>query len=239
MSVSEYIISTAPISFVEIVAALCGIYYFRRNRGDQRTKYFVIFLWITAAVDILGAYAPIAYFSDYAIFGFVEKTPFRANYWLFNIYVILMFSFYSLYFSTFLRYEWVQRAIRIGVGLFVIAAGINLSQGEVFFSHVSPFSYGVGSLLTLFVILLFYFELLRSNIILHIRRYLPMYVSVGVMAFILCITPLEFYSGYFNLNTGNDQYVELRNVILMVTNIFMYSVFSIGFIICSRRKRSY
>ena len=194
---------------------------------------------MTAAIDMLGSYAPIAYFSDYEIFGFVEDTPFRANYWLFNIYVILMFSFYSVYFSTFLKYDWVKRAIRIAVGVFIICAGINLAQDNVFFSYVSQFTYGVGSILTLFVILLFYFELLRSNIILHLHRYLPMYVSVGVMAFILCITPLEFYSRYFKLPTGNDQYVELRRVIMMITNIFMYSVFSIGFIICSRRKRSY
>ena len=30
-----------------------------------------------------------------------------------------MFSFYSVYFSTFLKYDWVKRAIRIAVGIFM------------------------------------------------------------------------------------------------------------------------
>ncbi|MCW8981918.1 MAG: hypothetical protein OQJ83_11085, partial [Altibacter sp.] len=83
---------------------------------------------------------------------------------------------------------------------------------------------------------LFYFELLRSDMLLQLKHFLPLYISAGVLVFNLCVTPIDIFSEYFKNNTF---LVELKVYVYLYANIFMYSSFIIGFIVCSKKKRSY
>ncbi|MGK0235945.1 MAG: hypothetical protein ACI9EK_002488, partial [Psychroserpens sp.] len=65
---------------MELIAALAGTYYLKKNaKNNKSEKYLILFLWFTLFVEIIGAYAPVAYFSNYQYFSFVENTVFEDN----------------------------------------------------------------------------------------------------------------------------------------------------------------
>ena len=85
---------------------------------------------------------------------------------------------------------------------------------------------------------LFFLQLLKSDFILNLKRFLPIYVAIPVMIFYLCVTPVSLFSEYFKTSTGNSLFVDLHVHILLYSNIFMYLFFILGFIICSKTNKS-
>jgi len=196
----------------------------------------VLFLWITLLVELMGYYAGIAHFTEYKYFAFVKGTLFQSNYWLFNCYTVLSFSFFIYYFRSFLRAASWRLLLAGFLVFFIVSSILSFFITDTFFTSYSQFVSLVGTLLLAISIVLFYFELLRSDILLQLKRFLPLYISVGVLVFNLCITPVDIFSEYFKNNTF---LVELKVYVYLYANIFMYTSFIIGFIVCSKKKRSY
>ena len=239
MELSDFLPYVLPIFFLEILAASAGTYYLRRNVSQfKNTKYLVLFLWLTVFVEAVGFYAPFAYFSDYTMFPFVQGTPFENNYWWYNIYITLSFSFYVLYFISFLKNSYWKSVFKALVGAFLLSSISIFIFSDTFFKGFPPFVTISGTLLLFFSVILFYFELLRSDLLLQLKGLLPFYISVGVLMFNLCLTPIEIFIQYFNLKGGNELFVTLRSNVMLYGNIFMYSTYTLGFLICSRKKKS-
>jgi hypothetical protein len=223
---------------MELFAALAGTFYLvKMPLAETSTKYFVWYLWLTFLIELIGAYAPIGYFTNYEWFSFIQDKPYAQNNWLYNYYFALSFSFYPLYFSFYFRGQKLKILMRVLAVLFLIAAIVNLILSETFISEDSKFINLLGPILLFFSIALFYFELLRSNFILYLKRYLPFYLSIGLLIFYLSISPITIFSQYFN--SENSLFVKLQVHLILFSNIFMYSFFILGFYICSKKKRSF
>ena len=231
-----FIKSVFPIVFAEFVAAIAGIYYLRKTSATGYNKYLVAFLCIIVLVEISGWYAPLAYFSDYSYFSFVKDTVFRNNYWIFNIVIIASAVFYILYFRSFIKDENWKKVLKILMYLYVISAVIFLIMTDIYFVGYSQFSTISGTLLIFFSVVIFYLQLLKSDILLNLKFFLPLYISIGVLIFHLCITPIDIFSEYFIKE--EKIFVNLKVNVAKYANIFMYSTFAIGFLICSRKKIS-
>lgn len=238
MDLTGFLFYALPLLTAEVMAASIGTYFLKRKQLPfKNTEYFILFLWITVFVEVVGLYAPIAYFSNYEYFSFLLDTRFVNNYWWYNLYNVLSFSFYILYFNAFLKNRYLKSITHIAVGLFVLFSILVFIFSQNFFNGYSPYIVIVGTLMLFFSIVLFYFELLRSDLLLQLKRFLPFYVSVGILVFTLCITPIEIFIQYFNLEGGNKLFVTLRSNVLFYGNVFMYSVFTLGFLICSVKKK--
>ena len=234
LTVIDFIIYALPVTFIELLSVLAGIYYLKRSKPKHPiTKYFVWFLGFTFFTEVVGAYSPIAYFSEYEYFGFVKDTNFERNKWLYNIYSLVFAVFFTMYFRHYLRNKLWRLILKIVVVLFVVSSIINLAITGVFFEEDSEYVNLLGTFLIFFSITLFYFELLRSDILLNLKRYLPLYVSIGVLVFTLCMTPLSIFSEYFN--EENSAFVKLQSHLILYSNLFMYTFFIIGFYICRKR----
>ncbi len=233
MNLNDFLANTLPITIIELLAALAGSYFILKTKPKTRDRYLVLYLWITFIVEVIGAYAPIAYFTEYKYFAFVEDTPFRRNHWLYNLYTLYSYLFLSCYFILQLRNKKWKLILNVILVLFGISALLNLIFSGVYFDGEAQFTLLIGTLILVISIILFYFELLQSDLILQLKKFLPMYISVGILVFSLCVTPVDIFSKYFNVE--NTVYVDLRNNVFLYTNIFMYSMFTIGFIICSRK----
>lgn len=240
MELGDFLLYVAPIFSLEVLAASTGTYYLKKGSLKfKSTEYLVLFLWFTVFVEIVGSYAPIAYFSNYRIFSAVLETPFENNFWWYNIYAALSFSFYVLYFVSFLKNRYWKLVFQVSIVAFLISSILIFIFGGTFFKGFSPYLTIAGTLLLFFSVVFFYFELLRSDLLLQLKRFLPFYISVGVLVFNLCVTPIELFVQYFNLEGGNESFVTLRSNVLLYANIFMYSIFIIGFLVCSKKKKYY
>jgi|GEM_PF-592781 len=239
LELSDYLINTTPGTLVELIAAISGIYYIRHRPKDKIGKQFVWFLCITLGVEIIGMYAPIAYYSKYKIFGFVKDTVFYSNEWLYNIYIIFSYSFYTYFFSSHIDSKRIKKTLHGLIVFYLITAPIYLMFSDVFFVNMSRFSVLFGTFMILFSIFTFCYELLQSDRLLSLKTYLPFYVVIGLLVHTLTNTPTDLLMSYFNLDTGNEFFVYARAKLLMYSNIFMYLTYSLGFIVCSKTNKSY
>lgn len=121
--------------------------------------------------------------------------------------------------------------------LFIIATILNLVLSDVYFTSASQFTALTGTLFLFLTVVVFYFELLQSDVLLNLKRFLPMYISIGILIFNLCLTPVDIFSEYFA--PENPFYNQLRANVYLYGNIFLYSTFILGFLICRKKKSSY
>jgi hypothetical protein len=234
---SDFLWGTLPINILELIAAIAGTYFIKKVPFLKSTKYLVVFLWFTLIVEVIGAYPAIAHFSDYKYFSFVEGTLFERNYWIYNIYVILSYVFYIYYFRFYIRQRIWKLLLNYFAYIFIIATIVNLFLSDVFFEGISQFTALSGTLLIFLTVVIFYFELLRSDVLLNLKRFLPLYISIGILIYHLCVTPIDIFSEHFT--SENPFYNQLSVKINLYANIFLYSIYILGFIICSRERRSY
>lgn len=239
MEIGDFLRYILPIVLVEVMAAVAGLYYLRvTTPWFKSAKYFVLFLWVTVFAELVGSYAPAAYFSDYHFFSFIKGTNFENNYWWYNLFSLFSYSFLVLYFASFLRNNILKKIFALLVAFFIFLSIGFYIYTDNFFKSTSQFVSIIGALLLFFSVTLFYFELLRSDLLLQLKRFLPFYLSVGVLVFHLCVTPVEILSQYFNLEGGNELFVKLQVNVLLYANLFMYATFILGFIVCSKKKKS-
>lgn len=237
MELIDYFLFAFPVNILELAAAVAGTLYLRRVSATSiPIRLFVAFLWFSFVLDSLGGFYPLAHFSKYDIFSFVEGTIFERNNWLYNLYSLVAYSFYPLFFSYFIQKEGWKIFLRMLSLVFVTASIVNLLLTDVFFVGESKFINLFGTLVLFISIVLFFFELLRSNLILNLKRFLPIYLTTGILVFNLCMTPLTIFSEYFN--SENALFMDLQVHLILYSNIFMYSIFILGFYICSRKKKS-
>ncbi len=240
MELSDILFFPLSTICIEVLAALSGTYYLKKSSSrSKNSKYLVLFLWLTVFVEIVASYVIVAYYSNYNYFGFVEGTPFKNNYWLYNIYNVLSFSFFSFYFTSFLKNKYSKITFYGLIITFVVASMAVILSTNTFFETTPQIVSLSGTLLLFFSVIFFYFELLRSDMLLQLKSFLPFYISVGVLVFNLCIAPIDILSQHFNITDGNDLFVKLHLNVLFFANIFTYSTFTLGFLICSRKKKFY
>lgn len=232
----DFLRSAIPVNTVELLAAISGTYYLRKTPALKSSKLLVLFLWLVVFVELIGAYPVIAYFTEYRYLP-VKGTFFEGNYWLYNPFIILSFTFYIYYFRSYVKNKLWRNTLNYLIYGYVVFSIINLIASDIYLNGYSKFSTIVGSLLVFLSIVVFYFEILKSDVLLNLQRFLPLYISVGILVFNFCITPIDIFSEYFE--SENTFYVSLKTNIYLFANIFLYSTYIVGFIICSRKMKSY
>ncbi len=230
------VITQIIINFFEIIAAIAGIIYLTKYREDNLSRYFVIFLWFTVFVEIVFAWLPVCvYFLD--SFSGLKNTIFAKNVWVYNIYDVISYSFYSFFFISLIDNTKVKGIAKLFLILYIGIGIFNLVFPDFFFDADSYPNVIIGTLMLLVIIFYYYFQLLQSDLILNFYKSLPFYVSIGLLVFNLILNPIAIYESYHN--KSNPEFVEIYRYILTVTNIFMYTCYTIGFIVCSRKNKSY
>lgn len=229
----QFLLNSLTSTILEISAGITGLYFLKKNPDTNNVnRYLVFFLWYTVFVEIFGLYAPLAYFTDYKILPFVKDTLFADNYWWYNIYVMISFSFFTYYFTSFFKQHKIVRLVILLIIVYLISSISYLIFTDIYFKGYSIFSNIIGTILILLSIIYYYFNLLRTDKILSLKKTLPVYISIGVLVFNLIGTPMDIFSEYFN--SSNDIYVRLKSYILATINIILYASFIVGFIICSK-----
>jgi len=229
--------SVLPITIIEILAAIFGLYYLKKVKPKDATRYFVYFLWLIVVVESFGAIPAIAYFTNYEYFGFLKDTFFQRNSWLYNIFTLITSIFYTLYFFSFTDFKLKKLFIKIAVFIYFIYGVYLLLDISVLGSANVPFITIGGAIIMFLSIMTFYMQLLKSDLILKLQKYLPFYISIGVLIFYLCTTPIEIYMNYFK--EGNEFFMTFKTKMYLYLNLFLYGSFILGFILCSKKNKFY
>ena len=221
----------------EFIAAISGSYYLNKTpKVRKEIIYFSWFLWFVLLIDLSGLYALWAYFDDYRTFPFLENSLFTRNVWLYNWLNLISSIFYSFLFIKQIKKIKYKRILKYTLFGFIISGIFKLTSSDQLFYKYDMSIRLVGVLLLIIAIGIYYYELLMSDQILDIKRNLLFYISVGIFIWHLCVSPIDIYSTYFSVE--NRDFIFLHAAILRYCNIFMYGIFSFGFIYCAGKTRS-
>jgi hypothetical protein len=224
------------INFFELVAATTGLYFVFHRELNLPEKIFVAYLWLIVLVESYGLITVVAYFSDYEWFSFLKDTFFRRNEWAYNIYYAIHVFFMCWYFYWYLKDKWSRNLMLFLGSLGFIISLVFMFKYEPRDVYFSPILNATKSIFILTGSLLSMIDILKSDKLLNLKSYFPFYVSIGNIFFILITTPIMIYGSYYTLQ--NPFFVEFKGWVYLVVNVLLYSLFSLAFVLCYRKKNS-
>ncbi len=224
------------INFLELLSSILGRNYVAKYRNDNGIRYFVYFLFFTCFVEVLGWLPRGIYYLE--SFSFLKDTFLKRNYWLYNIYFIISYTIYVFYFYSQVKSTKFRKILYFILIFYSISCVLNILLSKVYFNAYASYTFILGTLFVFISVAFYYFEILQSNRILTFHKSISFYISIGTLVFHLAVTPLLIYSKYFN-STKSPDFVQIHRIILTSANIFMYTCYSIGFIVCYRKNKSY
>jgi hypothetical protein len=211
----------------ELLAALVGILCLVKFRNTT-TQYFIYFLIYVVFVEFIGA--SLVYFPKFTAVSMIRSIGIRAInwynlFWFFGSILFVLFYFHSL--IKLKPFKVIIKGVSVFFTLIMLVHFI--LYFEIFMnSHPKIYQF-LGLFATFICISLYFIEFLKSDYILHIFKTFGFYASVGLLLWWLIITPVIFFDDY---NTVSDwDFANLKRLIFLLANIFMYSCFTIGLII--------
>ncbi|WP_435579151.1 hypothetical protein [Gilvibacter sp.] len=224
---------------LELIAAFAGLYHIKRHQVGTYTKYVVYVLFFVAITEIVAYILPGLIDREVAILGALKGTRFESNLWIHNLQLIVTFGFFAAFFRSRLKRGFLASIIKWGVIVYVVSAIANLIFTDIMFTGISNYTYIVGSIFLLICILIYYFELLKSDNILRFSTSLTFYISVGLLIYYLCITPLFIYGRYYYQIESGEAFKQFYLYTLAVANVIMYGTFTLGFILCKPQTNKF
>ena len=183
-------------------------------------RYFPYFLFTTLSVELLGSYL---------------LSNRQNNLFLYNFFTTLEFCFYLWVISRIITNDRVIKLIWLIIPIYLLISVINILfiQGMRSFHTVT---YAMGCLLIVIFSVYYFFELFRRPQSVDLKTNPAFWICTGLLFFYCCGFPLYGLTNLlYNIST-----LIIRNFhgIIIILNIFLYTLFTIGFL-CRIRTRKY
>ena len=220
----------------EVLAAIAGFLYLKKSPFiAPEIKVFIFYLFYIVIIEFY-AFIPIyAWINNYEVLSFYEDSLFRRNIWYTNVNLLVYAVCFSQIFIRSLRNKKTRKNLFILLTILVFGSIIRYIISGEFFEKGDIY---VGVAETFFVLVCvgyYYFDILRSDRILNFQKDIKFYISVGVVLWSLCVYPLAIYDDYFSLR--NPFFMEVNMTVMRYANVFLYSVYIIGFYVDFKNKR--
>jgi hypothetical protein len=218
-----------PITYlVELLAAIAGSIYIYKSK-DKITLYFVQYLWLTVIVENLAIYSRFMRNNyDNELFILIKNSSFCTNYWLYNVRAVILIILLGKYYKSLItnnKHKMYVKALSIGFALFSV---LYLIFSDSFFTNSIPYGFMIRTLIIAIFVCLYYLSVINSEKILAFYKSKHFYLSTTLLLWSLAITPLFIFSSYYTLN--NPNFIYLRQIILICSNIIMYLCFTAVFL---------
>ncbi|MCP9199804.1 hypothetical protein MKO06_07805 [Gramella sp. GC03-9] len=212
----------------ELLAAIAGLIYLRKSVFvEPQVKIFIYYLCYIVFIEYYALLPIYAWLTDYESLSFYEDSVFRTNNWYGNLNLVINTICFSQIFIRSLSSKTQRKILYYGLAAVLIISVVRLASAGIFFSYTDSY---VSALQTFFIFLsvcFWYFEILKSNKIINFYSDVKFFISVAIVLWTLLKTPLDIYSKYNNLD--NEAFRNLDIEILRYMNIFMYSIYILGF----------
>ena len=222
---------------IEVLAAIAGTYFIlRNNRVKNDLKIFVYYLWLTVFVETLGVIPRLI--DSFEAFDFLQTSLLSNTIWIYNFYLIITFVVYLFLFKEAIQTIILRRIILILKYLFVAISFVYFVYYNNLFRDFSSSLFILGSIFLLIAVMVYFFEILKSDTILTFNKSIYFYIAVGALIFYLSMTPLFIFHKYYK-NSVSPDFVKIYSLFRGIAIIFMYSCYTVGFILCLKKKKSY
>ena len=200
----------------ELLAATVGFFYLKELRNGY-WKFFPVYLAIVFLIEVTGEYT-----------GYVLHAV-QFNIALYRYFGIpFQYLFFCWLFWKYFQQTDVAKWPLVGAAVYLVCCIVDIIHPIGTKAAFYSFSYMVGSIVLLALVLLFLFKFMRSEEILFYRRSRMFWVATGLLVFYLLSLPL-----YGLWNTLVYDYPEVFNqywMVTMVLDALMYLFFTFAFI---------
>lgn len=222
---------------VELVALAIGVFRFRKFKNTP-IQYFILFIVYSVIVEIGGGIPvylrPGGLLEDYG--SLLKYRFFYSNYWWYGLFwTIGSVLFWSFFYQKIIRNKTYKQLLNFSTYVFVICVSVyTIMHINQFFITVLTFNKMFGSIIILMAIVLYFLNVLQSDIILTFYKSIYFYISLALFFWWIITMPLYFYQRFIYFE--NMELRMLINSIRLFTNIFMYGIFALSLLLCKPEK---
>lgn len=206
------------LNLFELLACITGFLYWNKI---QRTywKWFPVYLAIIVVTELAGKY----------LLYDLSRPDLNGNLYLY-FGIPLQFLFFFWLFGQYYSRSGMKRLPLVGACCYVLCWILDI----IYFNETSTtwwfrsFSYTVGNVILLLLIIGFFSRIIRSDEILQIKSNLMFWVCVGLLTFYLGTLP--FFGLYNTLNEKHPHIFDVYWYIQIGLDYLMYLFFMAGFI---------
>ncbi|PWK19715.1 hypothetical protein [Xanthomarina spongicola] len=218
---------------VVFIAAITGLLLFKKFNNTP-VKYFIYFLVYVFIADLLGSYTRILNQLDLSYL--IEDTVFKRNFWWHTLtWYIGSAIFFNWYFRKVIKNNFLRNVLRYALLLFLIISVVSIAINFRQFFEGTFNIIRIGNMSIIMLCVAFYmFEILSNEKVLEFNKDINLYISVIIFIWLLITIPLVHFV-CDNANKDPNQ-AELKWMIMLYANIFMYLSFAITLIISKSKK---
>jgi hypothetical protein len=203
-----------PVYFYFIVLSfIVSLLVYSGNRY-RYIKLFPPFLFVTMTAEFIGSY----------LFSLGKN-----NLYIYNFFSVLEFCFYLYVISLLIINQRIKKIIRLTSIFYAIISIVNIVfiQGM---DTVHTITYSIGCLIIVMASIYYFYELFRMPKSVRLSRNPAFWICSGLLFFYICGFPLF---AFINFWSRFRWVVNSFDSIMMILNIFLYSLFTIG-LLCSK-----
>jgi len=198
------------INAIELITIIIGIYHYKKYKNTL-LKYFLFFIIYGLFTELAGIVVGIGF-----------KFP---NYIVFNIYSVAYYIFNFWLFGRHFKHKNNRSISLVFMALTTLMFILDTLFLQSIFVGYQSYTWFIGSLGTIIIVILFLIELLNSDAILNVKHLLIFWVAVGVFLFQLGLLPVFIATKYINYSNGLTY-----GYILLILNFITSLCYSLGFI---------
>lgn len=220
MSLNELLLTLREIgSTLTFITAIIGtIFYYKYKHTFL--KYFLILLWYIALNEIIGRFLH-------------ERSILRNNVILYNVYLLINFSFLLVLFKTYVKKTNHKKWILAFLITYITSISIDVFLKDYFLEiQIIPFI--IGGIFIIISIFFYFLEILNTNKVLYVSKNLLFWISVGLLLYFAGKIPIRIIRNYWK----EILYFNETRVVEFILGIIMNICFIIGFI-CSKKDKQY
>jgi len=198
--------------------------YLYKTLENTDLKYFLPFLFLTLAVELIGLW--------------MTMNDIR-NYLLFNIFTTFEFIFYSFLFYKHFRRPLFKKLAIIFMPLYIIAVCFNLSYVQGI-NNFHSYTFLVGSFfIVIFCCFFFYESLLPEFLDNNLTKQPFFWVCTGLLLFYLGSVIINALFEYLRSYDMQVEGKKIYGVINQSLNVVLYSAFIFAFNLCRKNSKTY
>jgi len=203
---------------VEIIAAIFATIYYYKYKNTVFLRYFIYLLWYIVINELIGYY--------------IRSLDLK-NAIIHNIYNVINFTYLLFLYRYYLKNKKNKKTVLFFAIIYVLVFVVNGFFENYLIKH-QRLPYILAALFLVITILLYFFEILNSEKVLHAKRNLLIWISFGLLIYFVGNLPFRILRNYYLELTDATIHFLVMFTLTVITNF----CFIIGFI-WSDKKQQY
>ena len=205
------------LNIFELLACVTGLFYWRKIRNSF-WQWFPVYLGVIFLTEMTG---------EYLLF---VKRDLSANIFLYTYFGIpaQFFFFYWLFYQYFKIKKSNRKWSLISTAIYLVALIADLTYISKHEFYFESFSYVIGCLFMLILLLIFLFGFTNEEEIVNYKKSMMFWVCIGLLIFYIGATP--FFAFRSKLYKENTAFFYVYWYVQFGLNYLMYLLFTVAFI---------